>query len=86
MISSICVHFNKNLVVHGQHRQYITWPITIPFKQETHGPVHDIRRTTLYRVVHRPGVCRGIGIVIIEIVDPAPRRAHTLLRGVETWQ
>ena len=80
------VHLNKNLVVHGQHWQHTTRPVAIALKQEPHCPVHDVRRATLHRIVHRSSVCRGIGIGIVEIIDPAPRRTHTLLRDVEARQ
>src|SRR5262249_10276258 len=46
----------------------------------------DIRRTTLHRIIHWPGIRRSIGIIIIKIIDPTPRRTHTLLRNIETWQ
>src|SRR5262249_13364276 len=65
---------------------HIARPITKALKQKPHRPVHDIRRTTLHRIVLWSGVRRGIGIVIIKIIDPTPRRTHTLFHDVETWQ
>jgi hypothetical protein len=48
--------------------------------------VHDVRRATLHRIVLRSSVRRNICIIIVEIINPATRRAHTLLSDVEVRQ